>query len=287
LFEPAPAASPVRLILRVYQGEAAGDKCQRETRALRALKAAGYPVPAVFTPSVAARALKPFMIMQHVEGELLGDELRLSSGAARHELVAMFCRLAAQLHCLDSGGLSEPGTDASVDGVLSTADRMIVELDVDAFQPVLHWLKQNRPTSQCAPCLTHGDYHPWNIIVDARGQPFVIDWTNAQLADYRFDLAWTLLLMSTSFDDAMSGCFLSGYEEVGGATVEELAFFEVYACARRLVDIYVSLRDGPERMGMRPDAAKLMVASDTSVATASRILQERTGLSITAFEGFG
>lgn len=45
--------------------------------------------------------------------------------------------------------------------------------------------------------LCHGDYHPDNVLLSARG-PLVIDWENAALGDPLADVARTLLLMRAS-----------------------------------------------------------------------------------------
>src|SRR5262249_24371676 len=49
-----------------------------------------------------------------------------------------------------------------------------------------------------ADALCHGDYHPDNVLLSARG-PLVIDWENAALGDPLADVARTLLLFRTSF----------------------------------------------------------------------------------------
>ena len=39
----------------------------------------------------------------------------------------------------------------------------------------------------------HGDYHPGNMMVTARGLSGVIDWTSATVATAEFELAWSLI----------------------------------------------------------------------------------------------
>lgn len=43
-------------------------------------------------------------------------------------------------------------------------------------------------------CMIHGDYHLGNIL-ESEGEISVIDWTNAQLGDPRYDIAWSIILM--------------------------------------------------------------------------------------------
>jgi len=54
------------------------------------------------------------------------------------------------------------------------------------------------------------------------GKAFVIDWTSVDLADFRLDLAWTLLLTSTHWSPEVRDIILSEYERIAGKKLSSL-----------------------------------------------------------------
>jgi aminoglycoside phosphotransferase (APT) family kinase protein len=124
------------------------------------------------------------------------------------------------------------------------------------------------------------DFHPLNIIINNEGKPFVIDWTSAQISDPRLDLAWTLLLMSTHGSRETSDTIRKEYERISGYTVEQLGYFDVAVCLRRLFGISVSFKHGPEKLGMRPGAEEMMKQHVGPLKKVYELLTERTGITI-------
>jgi Ser/Thr protein kinase RdoA (MazF antagonist) len=95
----------------------------------------------------------------------------------------------------------------------------------DALVPLVQLvqMKQER--------LIHGDFHLSNI-VEENERITIIDWTNGQLGDPRYDFAWSLTLkkiyLPGCFADAFSTAYLLG-NDMGQ---EELEVFEAIACLR-------------------------------------------------------
>jgi aminoglycoside phosphotransferase (APT) family kinase protein len=75
----------------------------------------------------------------------------------------------------------------------------------------------------------------------------VIDWTGLQLSDPRFDLAWTLMLISAYQGSQWRQSFLEAYERHAGELLENLEFFDVAACTRRLYSIAVRSLQVPRK----------------------------------------
>ena len=114
----------------------------------------------------------------------------------------------------------------------------------------------------------------------------VIDWTGLAVSDFRFDLAWTLMLLGTQGYPILRDIILHLYERLASRSVEQIEFFEVIACLRRLVDISVSLSQGATRMGMKPEAAALMKQQADHIYRVYEVLQQRTGLTLPEIEQF-
>jgi aminoglycoside phosphotransferase (APT) family kinase protein len=110
--------------------------------------------------------------------------------------------------------------------------------------------------------LVHWDFHHENILVNEAERAWVIDWTQFQATDTRFDVAWTLVLLASERDAETAQQARKGYAALCGwdeaAMREELAFFEAAACAKRLVSVLISIQQGAGAMGMRPGAEAIM-----------------------------
>jgi hypothetical protein len=112
----------------------------------------------------------------------------------------------------------------------------------------------------------------------------VVDWTQVDVSDSRFDLAWTLLLVSTYEGRVWYERILHEYERLAGVKVEQLAFFEVFACLKRLYSVVASLTYGPETLGMRPETAAIMLQQLGASKRVYDLLLERTGIKVPEVE---
>ena len=154
----------------------------------------------------------------------------------------------------------------------------LTQFSLWGFLPIVAWLDERREAVPCRqPALVHGDFHPNNILLREDGAAVVIDWAGLQVADARFDLAWTLVLAYAYESATMRDQVLYTYEQVSGQEVEQLASFEVLACLRRLLGVSISLLAGPEQFGMRPEAIAVMQQQIPIHRRVAELLAERTG----------
>lgn len=79
--------------------------------------------------------------------------------------------------------------------------------------------------------LIHGDYHLGNVVED-RGKLSVIDWTNVQLGDARYDVAWPYVLGLIYISGQQARAFLDAYLASDSADGKELSLFEGIAFLR-------------------------------------------------------
>ncbi|MFL1671700.1 aminoglycoside phosphotransferase family protein [Paenibacillus dendritiformis] len=80
-------------------------------------------------------------------------------------------------------------------------------------------------------CLIHGDFNMGNVL-EAEGTHTIIDWTNGQLGDPRYDIAWSMVLMKIYGGMRPSTHLLSAIVKETSYTSEELELFEAIACLR-------------------------------------------------------
>ncbi|MCC6458218.1 MAG: phosphotransferase [Caldilineaceae bacterium] len=262
----APAWRAGEYVLRLYFGADAGPKALGEYRALTLLVSGGYPVPQVELVEPVPDALgRAFLVMQRIEGVSLGQLWRDPDPAVRERAMARFCELLAALHRLEWSHL--PGADKVQS--LEIADQFalwksyIGGYAIESLEPALKWLESASAQVTPQPLgLVHWDFHHENILVDPSDQAWVIDWTQLQATDVRFDLAWTLVLLASERDPETAAAVRAGYLALRGwdeaAIQEELNFFLAAACAKRLVSVLVSMRYGADSLGMRPGAEAIM-----------------------------
>ncbi len=285
------------LILRIYPGNDAYEKSQKEYNALALLRSVDYPVPRIDKLERDASPFgKPFLIMERISGRPMWHMMFHSAPWTRKKLMRLFCGLFVRLHTTDWRShvpdplKYEPGGDTSLVGRQLGLWESYIEPMLDkigGFTTNWEWLlaHQDNVVSRRA-SLVHWDFHPENMLLKKDGTAVVIDWTGFDLSDYRFDLAWTLLLISSNEHPRWRIPLLREYEHLAGHVVEDLEFFDVAACVRRLLSVILSVNYGAEQLGMRPGAENIMRRQAPSMARVYDLLLQRTGLPIPEVETF-
>ena len=278
-------------VVRLYSGISGAEKAAKEFRVMSRLSEAGYPVPVVFHVETDEKILgRPFIIMERIRGHNMREDFLKSSDEELESLMIVFIKLFVDLHNLDGARLF-PGdyfagdTATYVNRILDWARRNIEGYGIGWLRPALDWLDQRKTdVSTERLSIIHQDFHPDNIMIREDRSPVVIDWGAVEAGDYRADLAWTILLMSTYWHPAVGKVILKKYQEVSGREVRDFEFFEVLAISRRLRDVSVSLTSGAEEMGMRPGAVEKMRQDSEHLHRVCSLLKEKTGLRIPEFE---
>ncbi|WP_256762232.1 phosphotransferase [Cohnella sp. WQ 127256] len=79
--------------------------------------------------------------------------------------------------------------------------------------------------------MIHGDFHLGNL-VEENERYTVIDWTNGQLGDSRYDFAWSLILKKIYIPERYADLFRSAYLSAIPIPQEELELYEAIAILR-------------------------------------------------------
>jgi aminoglycoside phosphotransferase (APT) family kinase protein len=292
--EPQIGSQPQSLVLRIYPGTNANPKSQREFEGMQVLYRLGYPVPQVYHLERENSPFeKPFLLMERIDGELMWPVLDRAQPQQVAELIDQFCALFVRLHALDWQVFVPADQQADfhdpyvfIDGFLDLL-RKETEFhpDLSAFAPVLDWLEARRDQVPCGrPAPVHWDFHPANVILKPDGSAVVIDWTQIQVSDPRFDLGWTLLLTGAYAGDEVREMILTGYQRILGVQVEQLAYFDVANCVKRLGSVMISLSDGADQMGMRPEAVESMRRDFPALLRVYNLMVDRTSIRIPEVE---
>jgi aminoglycoside phosphotransferase (APT) family kinase protein len=281
------------LILRIYQGNNTQQKATKEFNGMKKLYGIGYPVPRVIALSLDESIFgRPTVIMEKINGNLMGDIIDDSPYEKKMELVDLFCKMFVQLHSLDWRPFAEnpciyesSNPCTLIDHLLTKADDFISIFKVYEYMPSVNWLKERKLEVQCEkPSVIHFDYHPHNIILRDDGKALVIDWTNIDVSDFRVDLAWTIVLTSTYGNPDARNIIIGHYERISGRKVQDIEYFEVIAALRRLFIISVSITQGADKLGMRPQSVEMMKLSVKHIKNVYSFLLDRTGITIPKIE---
>ena len=282
------------LVLRIYPGDDAHKKSLHEFESIRKLAQAGYSVPHVHLLERDSSPFgRPFVIMERIDGQEMLSVLMEASRTKQRELITLFCDLFVRLHSLDwRPFVDDPSQFESgdpylfIDQWLDRAKYEINRFSKAELLPVATWLEKRRDTVPCPhPSVVHFDFHPNNILLRDDGSAVVIDWPGLNVTDARFDLGWTLLLTYAYLGKGWRERILREYERLAGGSVEQVEFFEVFACVRRIFDVTVSLSEGAEKLGMRPGAVENIRQQMDALANVYELLVDLTGIRIEELEG--
>ncbi|MHA2363073.1 MAG: phosphotransferase family protein [Candidatus Hodarchaeales archaeon] len=277
------------LILRIYPGNDAKEKSAREFKVMDYLHKNNYPVPEVlYLESDDSILGKPFVIMEKINPLSMGSKFMNSDRKTQEKIISLFCQKLVELHNLDwKPFLKKDIKDPYyfINTKLGEFKNYIHRFQKYEFHPSLEWLSNKKSMVPCKKLsLTHNDYHFYNILLDKDDKPFIIDWGNADIADYRMDLAWTLLLMSTYGRAKVREQILTTYDDIAGLRTENIEYFEVMACIRRLFSILVSLGEGAEELGMRPGAEDQIKQDKGHIENVYKLFQKYTRLELSGVE---
>jgi aminoglycoside phosphotransferase (APT) family kinase protein len=288
----APGAADAagrELVLRLYQGSQGAGKAQAEFSGMQRLYTAGYPVPQVdFMENERSPFGRPFMVMEKIDGVMLWPVLFSAPEAVRAARLERFCGLLARLHCLEwhkivpeISGYDGHDPYFFFKRELRRWREFLDRYPAGGFVPVMGWLEEHFPEAPCLrPGPVHLDLHPGNVLLTPDEGMVVIDWTQVDVSDPRFDLAWTLLLVSTHEDECWRKVIMEGYERALGEKVEQIEVFEAAACVKRLASVALSLAAGPETMGMRAGAQASMRQMMPALRKVYARLRKITGMRI-------
>lgn len=282
------------LVLRIYQGENVKGKAQKEFKAMKRLYELEFPVPKVYTLELENPIFgNPFVIMEKINGQILWKAINESPKDRKMELIKQFCRIFVQLHNLDWRLLNFPELPYNnndpygyVSHLLSIVHRYAERFpESKPFQPVFDWLVDNYKSVPCEKLsIVHWDYHPANLILKDNGEAIVIDWCGVDIGDYRADLAWTLLLISSYGNPEARDVVLTTYENIAGHKIEGIEYYEVFALIRRMFSIYISIVVGADKLGMRPESVEMMKSNAKHIKALCDFLKEKTGITISQFQ---
>jgi aminoglycoside phosphotransferase (APT) family kinase protein len=282
------------LFFRIFMDQQDAEQATREFRIMKKLSEMGFSVPPVFDLKLDDKPLgTPFILMRGIRGQPMTALWMEASEEEKIALLRQFIGTWAELHSLDwkefirdPSKISSFANQEFLTFYLAEWEERLNRYRIPILLPILEWLKeQSSNVASKGLSLIHGDYHPENFLISETGEFFVIDWAAVDIADFRADLGWTLLL-TTTYGYPLRPLILDEYERQSGEKIEQIEYFEVFAILKRLFEFIVTVTPTPgtEARVMPPETAELMKKDLFHYQNVYSLLTERTGLTIPGIE---
>ncbi|MCL2071553.1 MAG: aminoglycoside phosphotransferase family protein [Oscillospiraceae bacterium] len=223
-------AETERCIRKSYANNPSVD-LNAEWNALVFLHNKGYSVPKPLSKNADE------MYMQYIENGVLWNIYQTADTATQHDLIEKFTKLLYDLHVLDTSGYENPYSGHFIENELSEIKNILEEKQLRNYLPTLNKLDlQSVNIAEKPLCFIHRDYHPWNVLTDSDRKLYAVDLLLSQ-GDFRFDVAWTYMLMSRSDFQEFAETFLLEYAKFNPSVYDDFDFYKSLANLRWLANV--------------------------------------------------
>lgn len=183
------------LVLKVYNKNGKSI-CRRESKVLDALYSKGFPVPRLFISEVNNAIFgRPFVIMERINGEPMGEYLKQVGNDERLNIIKRFAETLAFLHSLTWDDLIFLKHSINkfnyADYQAIFVKKALENLKIKSnFEWIIRWIESNAAMQHCQHySILHGDMHLDNFLVTSDGKIVVLDWEYPEIGDPLKDIA--------------------------------------------------------------------------------------------------
>ncbi|MHA2427789.1 MAG: phosphotransferase [Candidatus Hermodarchaeia archaeon] len=237
----APERIPQGLVLRLFPPFSPTGQAYLEGTVQTVLYNASFPAPRVVAICTDPAILGgEFLVMAYMVRELL---LNASPVDVVPEQLA---QTQLWLHSIDP----QPVIDAldrahirrDVSACIALPESRIATPSFHWLKPGLAWIHNHIPQEPTTNVICHGDFHPYNILVDKGRISAVLDWSAMYLVDSAFDVADTVIKLSCngpgivpSIDwPRLTHQYVQHYAREHPLDSDRLTFYEAVWCLRVL-----------------------------------------------------
>ncbi|MBA7520441.1 hypothetical protein ES705_12537 [subsurface metagenome] len=195
---------------------------------------------------------KPYFIMEKVEGTRL-DQVFNKKPEQLEQLVGKFLQELHKIHSIDPNLFPKiPSPDiqknpyALIEQTLTRRKSVLEKFptELKELKPVIDWLENNKTNNPCRKLVViHGDYHPFNIIVQEDLKYQILDWTGVNISDFRMDLGFASVVISVGESKNLAPMIASTYEQISRTKVENLSYFMILANTFNLIRFYSGINN--------------------------------------------
>ncbi len=263
---PGPFSNP--LVIRIFPHSQVAARATFEDAVQNSVAELGYPAPRVLFAETHGDIPGGFLIMQHMPGHPLAEELMSPDRRIADRLTALLPRISEKLDRLWSimaathfrlhqlpveplqNAMATAGIPLSAITLEGRLDTLRVASGQDGLaglRPVVAWLDANRPQQQ-RPAICHCDFQPFNILLDNARVSGVLDWANAMIGDPAMDLGFTLVAIANAPIQipgvlevlvrhklrAAARAYSRAYRRLNELDEGAIDYYQVFACTSQL-----------------------------------------------------
>ena len=229
-----------------------------EVRVVRAMRAAGLPVPDILWSDPEGLWLeRPFSIARRLPGTT--DVSGLIGTSAADDMLDQFVHLLARIHTLEpeAAGVAFLGTPTRESAALEQVLQFEGNFDRERLEPfpatdyLVRWLKKNAPVADRVRVI-HGDYRLGNFLHENGQIIAILDWEQVHVGDPIEEIAFMYWALWSLEPVCPIETFIARYEAASGTAVNRatLAWYRAFIELKMLVVLLTGLRSyyaTPER----------------------------------------
>ncbi|MDH5644483.1 MAG: phosphotransferase [Candidatus Heimdallarchaeota archaeon] len=252
-------------VIRLYPTSDGGERAKYEYDVLGNLNYSVVPIPEIYIYELDSKYLGyPFITMEYIHGQPFSKIFIEANEQDRSRLILKFTKILVDLHITDWSTLVKDPNNVIYKNPyyflvneLNTYRALIEQHDKLEFYPILEWLWKNLDTiKDHRLCISHLDFHFGNIIVSDNEELTVIDWQGSRMTDFRFDLAWTLLIHETYFNKYIRDQIFNTYKSISPIEINNIKYFEVLSILKKLLDLSLTFSFGSELSRIFPSSVE-------------------------------
>lgn len=171
------------------------------------------------------------VLMEKVRGITL-DRFIVSKPAEKIKTLNKLGETLAHIHSTNGNDISSYfsnnilGQEDYIESYIHRLKKRVEKSKEPLYLQILDKLADRFKSIRFNEVLNHGDYHFRNILMTDENEWVMLDWEKSSIADYRFDLANTLVLGYSWFGIDFKRPMLEGYSNVIKEKVTDLDCFE-------------------------------------------------------------
>ena len=242
-----------KFVQRIYRPGSSEKHVEFEYNVQKTLFENNVSVPETYLIKLTPNALeRPYFVMEKIEGTSLA-EIFGNNPDQFEQLLYKYLQELHKIHSVDPSLFSQHTLYdiqkipyAPIDACLTRRRTFFDKYpdDLQELRPVIDWLEKHKQNNPCEKLVVvHGDYHGQNIIVQENQDFKILDWSNADISDFRRDLGFATVATGSMVGEDLAPMIAGVYEEISGIKVENLNYFMILDNLFNMIRFYSGINN--------------------------------------------
>lgn len=242
-----------KFVQRIYRPGSSEKHVEFEYNVQKTLFENNVSVPETYLIKLTPNALeRPYFVMEKIEGTSLA-EIFGNNPDQFEQLLYKYLQELHKIHSVDPSLFSQHTLYdiqkipyAPIDACLTRRRTFFDKYpdDLQELRPVIDWLEKHKQNNPCEKLVVvHGDYHGQNIIVQENQDFKILDWSNADISDFRRDLGFATVATGSMVGEDLAPMIAGVYEEISEIKVENLNYFMILDNLFNMIRFYSGINN--------------------------------------------